>query len=329
MRTYNLLTVRRAFYEHPVLHEGERPGRRETPHERTSKIGTATATDAFQDVLRSTFDNYLNDQLTTSERAAELRHVATKFAKLKQVRSSIVRYTMFLTFDARFSDSVFVERIWRCRSDRAGRFLSIAASNFEIAITRHQGKTFLTVRGPETKATPADCPADGEWLGIRFKLGTYMPQLLPGTLRDRRDVNLPGATGHSFWLNGSAWDYPDFENADTFVSRLVRKGLVVRDPSVDAAQHGHFEEGSLRTAQRRFLRATGITLRSVRQIERARHATNLLREGFSILDTVYEADYFDQAHLTRSLKHRIGQTPVEIMRSSAQLSFLYKTAPLP
>jgi hypothetical protein len=42
---------------------------------------------------------------------------------------------MFLTFDERLSDSVFVERVWRCHSDRAGRFLSIAACSFEIAVT--------------------------------------------------------------------------------------------------------------------------------------------------------------------------------------------------
>ena len=51
-----------------------------------------------------------------------------------------------------------------------------------------------------------------------------------------------------------------------------------------------------------------------RQIERARYATNLLRDGASILDTVHEAGYFDQAHLTRSLKVLIGETPASVMR---------------
>ena len=84
-----------------------------------------------------------------------------------------------LVFDERPSDSVFVERVWRCRSERAGAFLSIAQNNFEMAVTRHQGRTFLTLRGPETKATIADCPAEGEWLGIRFALGTFMPRHMP------------------------------------------------------------------------------------------------------------------------------------------------------
>ena len=79
---------------------------------------------------------------------------------------------MFLIFEDRLSDSPFVERVWRCHSERAGTFLSMAASHWEMVVTRHRGKTFLTLRGPETKATTADCPAEGEWLGIRFKLGT-------------------------------------------------------------------------------------------------------------------------------------------------------------
>ena len=236
---------------------------------------------------------------------------------------------MLIEFEARLSDSPFVERIWRCESHRAGTFLSVAASHFEMAVTRLQGRTFITLRGPETAATAADCPADGEWLGIRFTLGTFMPQLMPGTLRDRHDVTLPAATTHGFWLNGSAFDYPDFENADTFVHRLVRQGLIAHDGMVASTLNGHRDARTRRSAQRHFLQATGITYSTVRQIERARYATNLLRQGVSILDTVYEAGYFDQAHLTKSLKHRIGQTPLEVMRGTQQLSFLYKTAPLP
>ncbi len=194
-----------------------------------------------------------------------------------------------------------------------------------MVVSRHQGKTSLIVRGPETKPTAADCPAGGEWLAIRFKLGAFMPLLRPHDLRDRNDVWLPQATGRSFWLQGSAWEYPSFENAETFVNRLVRSGLITVDHSVTATLHGEPQKPSRRTAQRRFLQATGLTHSAARQIDRARHATNLLKQGFSILDTVCEAGYFDQAHLTRSLKRWIGQTPAQIIRGEVQLSFLYNT----
>jgi Helix-turn-helix domain len=235
----------------------------------------------------------------------------------------------FIIFEDKASESPFVERIWRCHSERAGKFISVAASHFEMAVTRYRGKTFLTLRGPETRATTLDCPAEGEWLGIRFKFGTFMPQLLPGSLRDQNDLTLADATSRSFWLNGSAWQYPDFENAETFVKRLAKAGVIARDSTVDAVLQDQPRTLSLRSAQRHFLRATGVTYARFRQIERARYATNLLREGISIMDTVYRAGYFDQAHLTRSLKHLIGETPARIIQRDSQLSFLYKTEPLP
>ncbi len=154
-----------------------------------------------------------------------------------------------------------------------------------------------------------------------------MPQLPVRDLRDRRDVNLPDASGRSFWLNGSAWEYPDFENAETFVSRLLHDGLIAHDLIVTEALQGRLKDLSIRSAQRHFLQATGMTHSTFRQIERARLATNLLKQGVSILDTVHEAGYFDQAHLTRSLKNLIGQTPAKIVRADQQLSFLYNTTP--
>jgi hypothetical protein len=233
----------------------------------------------------------------------------------------------FIHFEDRGSDSPFVEKIWRCNSERAGTFLSVAACHFEMAVTRLRGRTFITLRGPETKATALDCPAEGEWLGIRFKLGTFMPRFLPGSLRDHRDVNLPHATSRSFWLNGSAWEYPDFENAETFVKRLAKTGLLAHESAVDAALKGEGRVLSLRSTQRYFLRSTGVTHAAFRKIERARYAAHLLKEGVAILDVVQSAGFFDQAHLTRSLKYLTGQTPARIVRGEKQLSFLYKTEP--
>src|SRR5258708_29659025 len=135
----------------------------------------------------------------------------------------------------------------------------------------------LTVRGPETRATPlGDCPADGEWLGIRLKLGTVLPLLPARTLVDAT-VTLPEATSKTFWLGGSAWQFPDYDNADTFVAWLVRAGLLLREPIVGEALQGRLKDLSLRSVQRRFLQATGVTQNTARQIERARSATLLLR----------------------------------------------------
>lgn len=236
---------------------------------------------------------------------------------------------MNLIFDERGSDSPFVERIWRTQSECTGSFISIAASHWEMVVTKRNGKTTLTVRGPETKATPAECPADAEFFGIIFKYGTFMPHLPVRNLLDRNDATLPEATSKSFWLKGSAWQFPDFENADTFIARLGREGLLVREPVVEAVLQNRPLELSLRSIQRRFLHATGLTRGTLDQIERARQAATLLEQGVSIADVVFQAGYADQPHLTRSLKHFMGQTPAQLIPESSaqQLSFLFKTTP--
>lgn len=221
---------------------------------------------------------------------------------------------MNFNFDERSSDSPFVEKIWRTQSEADGSFISTAESHWEMVITARNGKTTVTVRGPETKATPADCPANAEFFGIVFKLGVFMPHLPAAKVMDRKDANLPEATSRSFWLHGAAWEIPDFENADTFVARLVREGLLVNEPVVDAVLQNRPLEISLRSVQRRFLHATGLTRGTLDQIERARQAVTLLEQGVTIADAVYYAGYADQPHLTRSLQRFRGQTPGEILQ---------------
>lgn len=236
---------------------------------------------------------------------------------------------MDMTCDERPSDSPLVQRVWHSYSERAVAFTSIASPHWEMVISRYQGKTLFTVRGPETRPTPAYGFADAEFFGIQFKPGTLMPAIPPSRVMDRCDVNLPPAGSQSFWLNGSAWQYPTPENADTFVDRLVREGLLIQEPLVGAVLHGQVAPVSLRTVQRRFLQATGLTHGKLMQIERARRALTLLRQGVSILDTVDQAGYADQPHLTRALKHWIGLTPAQIIAENRQkvLSLLFKTTP--
>ena len=189
----------------------------------------------------------------------------------------------------------------------------------------------MTVRGPETKPTSMHVNlVGGEWFGIIFKYGAFMPHLPVAGLVDG-DLNLPDASSKSFWLNGSVWQFPTYENADTFVDQLVRENLLDCDPIIEPVLHGESQDLSPRSIQRRVLQATGLTKSSIWQIERARYATMLLKGGVYIFDTVEQAGYADQAHLTRSLKHLIGKTPAQIINKSEpeQMSLLFKTEPSP
>lgn len=145
---------------------------------------------------------------------------------------------MLLRFTDRPSDSPYIERVWRGRSDGGGPFVSVAACHLELVVTRLADFTMVTLRGPETRATTIDCPPDGEWTAIRFRLGVHMPSLPTGLLVDHRDVNLPVSADGSFELQGTRWPLPDLENAERYAAELARRGMIARDDVVEAATRG-------------------------------------------------------------------------------------------
>jgi AraC-like DNA-binding protein len=126
-------------------------------------------------------------------------------------------------------------------------------------------------------------------------------------------VILPEAGSKSFWLNSAAWELPNYENVDTFVDWLAQRGLLARDPLVDSVLQGQSNDASLRSVQRHFTRTIGLSPSYIRYIERAQQAAALLEKGIPILDVVYDLNYTDQSHLTKSLKRLVGQTPAQIL----------------
>lgn len=225
------------------------------------------------------------------------------------------RATKIFHLEEREADSPFIDAIWRTRSAPHPSFISVAATHWEIVVWRQAGQTHLTVRGPETKAATVPIPADTDFFGVEFRLGAFMPDLPVRSLVDR-DLTLPRGVGNSFRLHGSVFETPTYDNIDAFVNRLAREGLLVSDPVVSAVLQGRQMELSRRSVERRVRRATGLTLGTIRQIERAKNAAELLDRGATILDAGMHAGYADQAHLTRSLKRFMGQTPAQIAKEA-------------
>jgi hypothetical protein len=104
--------------------------------------------------------------------------------------------------------------------------------------------------------------------------------------RDERLVDgaivLPAAGKRSFWLNGSAWELPTYDNFDVFLRRLGRKGEVSKDQAVEATLLGRPTDLSLRSLQRRIRQTTGLTQVAIKQIARAERAVALLESGATI-----------------------------------------------
>jgi len=181
-----------------------------------------------------------------------------------------------------------------------------------MVFVRRDGDARALVVGPWTTAGVASWGAGAEILWVKFALGAFMPHLPTRGLLDA-ETTLPGATDRSFWLAGSSWPFPGHEDVETFVERLAREGVLDRDPVVGAASTGRTPPGvSPRTLRHRFLRATGLAQGAVRQAGRAMRAAELLRRGVPIPDAVHEEGYFDQSHMTRSLRRWVGRTPARI-----------------
>ena len=170
----------------------------------------------------------------------------------------------------------------------------------------------MFVAGASTQASPVPYTPGLQYTGVRMKVGTFMPNWPASDLLNTM-VILPQATKTSFWLHDSMLEIPTFENVESFIEKLVRDGQLIHDPIVEAANHGE-QDMSLRSVQRHFVRATGVTQAMLRQIERARYAQTLLLQGKSIVDIVFEAGFTDQPHMTKALKQFVGRTPGQIVR---------------
>lgn len=223
---------------------------------------------------------------------------------------------MGFVVEQRASDSPLVEAIMHGRTVSAGRTIRPAENCWHMVLVRSLDNVRLLVVGPLTTAGVVSYGDGVELLWIKFKLGAFMPHR-PVRSFVNTETPLPGAASQSFWLNSSAWRFPDYENADMFVNRLVREEVLAWDPVVNAVLQHQSAELSPRTVRHRFVRATGVSQNQIHQVCRAQRAELLLRQGVSILDTVAEAGYSDQPHLTRALKQWIGYTPAQLQRLSA------------
>jgi hypothetical protein len=233
--------------------------------------------------------------------------------------------------EQRLSDSPYVERFYRVgevTGSLPARMRSVANSNWELVVWRDRGDTHVAVRGPETMPTVLDlAPGDGETFGIIFKHGAFLAPMPVRALVDTAVLS-PRATGRVFVLQGDEWQLPAYDNADVFVDRLVRAGLLVRDPLVtDVLQGDSATLVTPRSVQRRVFAATGLTQGTIRQIERARHAAILLLRGEAVIEVVQRVGYHDQPHMARSLTRFLGCTATQLRRPDATevLSLLYKT----
>jgi AraC-like DNA-binding protein len=217
------------------------------------------------------------------------------------------------------SDSRHIEKVWATRSTAETAFIAVAESHWQIVVTTYRGRTGVVIQGPNDHARTTPVPQEAEFFGIVLRLGTFMPAVSLAHLVGGADAR-PNATSRTFWLGGSRWEIPTPENADVFVDRLMKQDLLAEDRFVVQSLHAEDADVSLRTMQRRVRRATGMTQAGIRQIARAHEAVDALGHGVPPAEVAIGLGYADQAHLTRSLRRFIGQTPAQVLNTGGHWS---------
>lgn len=183
---------------------------------------------------------------------------------------------------------------------------SVATDTWGLVFWEQEGRTHADVTGPESRTGTAPVPDGTNFLGIQFAVGTSLRAVAAATLLDG-GIELP-VTPRTFWLDGAYWETPDPDDAEALVDRLIRQGVVERDPMVAEALRGVRPAVTDRTLERRFRATTGLTQGAVRQIRRARAAAGLLASGEAVSDVVGTLAYYDEPHLARALRRYVGRT---------------------
>ena len=155
-------------------------------------------------------------------------------------------------FEGRASDSPYVEAIWRGQAGSHYAPVCPASAQWHLLFLRHQGKVTVSVQGPLTQSDPGD-PSRGDRVVWHHVSAGHLSACPSPSAISEYQALLPLAANASFRLASAPWQLPDYENAETFVDRLVHQGVLVSDPVVQAVLAGHSPELSLRTVRRRFL----------------------------------------------------------------------------
>ncbi len=212
-------------------------------------------------------------------------------------------------------DSPLVESISSVRFTATGQTLMQPDGCWDIAIIKRGDETLVLRTGLTTRPVVYEHEAGDEQLVVTFKPHSFMP-LMPGEVMRDVGVMLEKFGRGEFWIGTDVREIPTFENADVFVERLVRDGIVANNELVASVVDGQPKAMTERTMQRHFLKTTGLTYKHFTLVQRAQHAVAMLQMGRPAVDVALALGFSDQAHMINSLKVIMGQTPKQIVRAA-------------
>ena len=205
------------------------------------------------------------------------------------------------------ADSPFVHSIthWTIGTDDTA--IATPDGCWDFVVLKRDTQTTILLTGQTTIAVPLNFAPGDEIMTISFKASAFLAFITSSALLDHAIIL--SKTHNSVQLASDVFEIPTFANAEAFAQSLVSKGHLYQDDVVEALLANHPLAYSPRSVQRHFMRTTGMTYTYFRQIQRARRAAALLQSGHLASEVAYESGYADQAHMSRSLKRILGQTP--------------------
>ena len=219
------------------------------------------------------------------------------------------------TVETRIFASRYLDRVTLTRFAAAGETLIQPDNCWDIVVFNRDGAVQVLRTGLTTRPDVVEHEAGDEILTISFRPDTFM-SLLPGETMRNKAMLLDRFGRRDIRIGADVREIPTFDNADVFVERLVRDGIVESNSVVASIVERRPKAMSERTMQRHFLKTTGLTYKHFTVIQRAQEATSLLRTGRPAADVAFALGYSDQAHMINSLKRTMGQTPGEIVRAA-------------
>lgn len=213
---------------------------------------------------------------------------------------------------SRYSDSVFIDRVWTSQNIADGVYLATPDGSWDIIVLIQPGKprgVMLTGQATE----PANVPyaAGTSSTVVSFAAGAYLPGY-PGKKMLNLVEMLECPDENHFILDGKVFEIPTFESAEVLVDAMAREGVLKMDDVVASILNGDSRALSNRAKQRHFLAVTGLTRKSLEQIRRAQEAVRQLQTGKKPIDVAVETGFADQSHLAKSLKKIMHKKPSDV-----------------
>lgn len=160
---------------------------------------------------------------------------------------------------------------------------------------------------------PVDVPyqAGTRSVVISFAAGAYLPAY-PGKKMLNLVEMLPCPDNDHFMLAGRTFVMPTFDNAETLIDVMLAEKILLMDEVVASILTGNTKALSDRAKQRHFLEVTGLTRKTLEQIQRAQAAVKQLQTGKKPIEVAAETGFSDQAHLAKSLKKIMHRKPSDV-----------------